>query len=165
MCVRLDPNRSPVSGRTRTTRISPREILELHTLGVRSVYSQQDVTSFANVLTGWTMIALRQKLSRAGEFEFNPRMHAPGAQTVIGKSYGDTGVGQGEAVLSDLARHPATAHHVAVKLARHFVTDDPPASPGREACELLFENGWQPQGRGKDAGERAGGLGCSTQEI
>jgi uncharacterized protein (DUF1800 family) len=105
-----------------------REILELHTLGVRSVYSQQDVTSFANVLTGWTMIALRQESSRAGEFEFNPRMHAPGAQTVIGKSYGDTGVGQGEAVLSDLARHPATAHHVAVKLARHFVTDDPPAS-------------------------------------
>jgi uncharacterized protein (DUF1800 family) len=103
-----------------------REILELHTLGVRSVYSQEDVTSFANVITGWTVVAPRQDPTRAGEFEFNPRMHQPGAQTVIGKSYPDVGVEQGRAVLAALAQHPATAKHLATKLARHFVADAPP---------------------------------------
>jgi uncharacterized protein (DUF1800 family) len=105
-----------------------REILELHTVGVRTVYTQTDVTSFANVLTGWTVVPMRQESARAGEFEFNPRMHQPGAQTVIGKSYPDNGRAQGQAVLFDLARHPATAKHIATKLARHFVADEPPGS-------------------------------------
>src|SRR5206468_5870804 len=61
-----------------------------------------------------------------GEFTFNPRMHEPGAHTVIGKNFPEGGIEQGRAVLSALARHPATARHVAVKLARHFVADDPP---------------------------------------
>ena len=56
----------------------------------------------------------------------SPRMHEPAAQTVIGKTYPDTGFEQGRAVLQALARHPATARHVATKLARHFVADDPP---------------------------------------
>ena len=105
-----------------------REILELHTLGVRSVYKQEDVASFANVITGWTVVPPRQDPARAGEFQFNARMHEPGAHTVIGKSYPDSGVEQGRTVLAVLARHPATARHVATKLARHFVADDPPAA-------------------------------------
>jgi uncharacterized protein (DUF1800 family) len=103
-----------------------REILELHTLGVRSVYTQEDVTRFANVITGWTVVAPRQEPERAGEFEFNARMHQPGAQTVVGRSYPDGGVEQGRAVLADLARHPATARHIATKLGRHFIADVPP---------------------------------------
>ncbi len=103
-----------------------REILELHTLGVRTVYTQEDVTRFANVITGWTVIGFRQDLARAGEFVFNPNMHQPGAQTVVGKSYPDAGFEQGRAVLATLAKHPATAKHVATKLARHFVADEPP---------------------------------------
>src|SRR6195256_2581377 len=103
-----------------------REILELHTLGVRTVYTQDDVTRFANVITGWSVVAPRQDPTRAGEFAFNDRMHEPGPQTIIGKSYPDTGFEQGRAVLATLARHPATAKHVATKLARHFVADDPP---------------------------------------
>jgi uncharacterized protein (DUF1800 family) len=103
-----------------------REILELHTLGVRTVYAQEDVPRFANVITGWTVVPFRQDPVRGGEFEFNPRMHEPGAQTVIGKSYPDVGLEQGRAVLAALARHPATARHVATKLARHFVADEPP---------------------------------------
>jgi uncharacterized protein (DUF1800 family) len=103
-----------------------REILELHTLGVRTVYTQQDVTSFANVITGWTVVPPRQDAAHAGEFEFNPRMHEPGTHTVIGKPFQENGVQQGRAVLAMLARHPATAKHVATKLARHFVADDPP---------------------------------------
>jgi uncharacterized protein (DUF1800 family) len=103
-----------------------REILELHTLGVRTVYTQDDVTRFANVITGWTIIRPQQDAARAGEFTFNERMHQPGAQTIIGKNYPDTGFEQGRAVLAALARHPATAKHIATKLARHFVADDPP---------------------------------------
>jgi uncharacterized protein (DUF1800 family) len=103
-----------------------REILELHTLGVRTVYTQEDVTRFANVITGWTFVPFRQDPVRGGEFEFNPRMHQPGAQTVIGRSYPDAGMQQGRDLLAALARHPATAKHVAAKLARHFVADEPP---------------------------------------
>ena len=104
-----------------------REILELHTLGARTGYSQDDVTRFSNVLTGWTWIAFGVP-NRGGEFVFVKRLHEPGEQTVIGKSYPDTGVDQGRAVLADLARHPATARHIAHKLARHFVADEPPPS-------------------------------------
>lgn len=103
-----------------------REILELHTLGVRSVYTQDDVTNFAKVLTGWTVIPIASDPDRGGEFIFVKRMHEPGPLSVVGKTYEDTGVEQGRAVLRDLARHPATAKHVAEKLARHFVADVPP---------------------------------------
>jgi len=102
-----------------------RETLELHTVGVRSGYSQADVTSFANVLTGWTWVNPEEP-NHGGEFIFNKRLHEPGEQTVIGRRYADTGLEQGRAVLADLARHPATAQHIAQKLARHFVADDPP---------------------------------------
>jgi uncharacterized protein (DUF1800 family) len=104
-----------------------REILELHTLGVRTGYNQDDVISFAKVITGWTTF-LPDLPDRGGEFLFYQRMHEPGPQTVLGKPYRDTGVEQGRAVLADLARHPATALHVATKLARHFVADEPPAT-------------------------------------
>ena len=102
-----------------------RETLELHTLGVRSGYTQADITSLANVLTGWTWINPDQP-DRGGEFIFNKRFHEPGAQNVLGKTYSDTGMDQGRAVLADLARHPATAQHIAQKLAVHFVADEPP---------------------------------------
>jgi uncharacterized protein (DUF1800 family) len=105
-----------------------REILELHTLGVRTVYTQQDVTNFANVITGWTVTPLRQSPDHGGEFTFNSNMHQPGPQTVVGKTYAEAGVEQGRSVLAVLARHPATAKHIATKLARHFIADEPPAA-------------------------------------
>lgn len=103
-----------------------REIMELHTLGVRSGYTQEDVTRFANVLTGWTILPIADNPEHGGEFVFNRRLHEPGPQTIIGKTYADGGVEQGRAVLKDLARHPATADHIARKLAVHFVADQPP---------------------------------------
>ena len=105
-----------------------REILELHTLGVRTVYAQADVTNFAKVLTGWTILPTATNPDHGGEFVFIRRAHEPGDHTVIGKAYTDGGVEQGRAVLADLARHPATAKHVATKLARHFIADDPPTA-------------------------------------
>jgi uncharacterized protein (DUF1800 family) len=102
-----------------------REILELHTLGARAGYSQDDVTSFAKVITGWTVTPAKEPV-HGGEFNFNDRMHEPGAQTVLAKNYDDTGHEQGRSVLLALARHPETAKHIATKLARHFIADDPP---------------------------------------
>jgi uncharacterized protein (DUF1800 family) len=95
---------------------------------VRTGYTQADVTRFANVITGWSIVPPRPELPRAGEFTFDPRRHEPAAQQVIGRNYPNTGFEQGRAVLMTLARHPATARHVAGKLARHFVADDPPAA-------------------------------------
>jgi uncharacterized protein (DUF1800 family) len=103
-----------------------REILELHTLGVRTVYAQADVTNFAKVITGWTILPPVNNPDHGGEFVFNKRMHEPAPQTLIGNTYPDTGLEQGRNVLADLARHPATARHLATKLARHFIADDPP---------------------------------------
>jgi uncharacterized protein (DUF1800 family) len=105
-----------------------RELLELHTLGVRTGYTQDDVISLAKVFTGWTILPAFTNPEHGVEFVFNPRIHEPGPKVVLGKSYADRGVAQGREALADLARHPATAAHVARKLARHFVADDPPAS-------------------------------------
>ncbi len=127
MPARSVPTRSPGSGNgAASTRTSPARSWNCIRVGVRSVYTQEDVTRFANVITGWTVIGFRQDPARAGEFVFNPNMHQPGPQKVIGKTYPDTGFEQGRAVLATLARHPATAKHVATKLARHFVADEPP---------------------------------------
>jgi uncharacterized protein (DUF1800 family) len=117
-----------------------REILELHTLGVRSGYSQADVTNFANVLTGWSWIDPAEP-EHGGEFVFNKRLHEPGAQVVLGKTYPDNGVAQGRAVLADLARHEATAQHIALKFARHFVADDPPPSLVAKLANTFVSSG------------------------
>jgi uncharacterized protein (DUF1800 family) len=103
-----------------------REIMELHTLGVHGGYSQEDVTNFAKVITGWTFSPLKQDPQHGGEFVFNDRMHEPGAQSVLSRSYDEGGYEQGRAVLLMLARHPATAKHIATKLVRHFIADVPP---------------------------------------
>jgi uncharacterized protein (DUF1800 family) len=102
-----------------------REILELHTLGVRTGYHQDDVVSLAKAITGWTIYTTADNPDHGGEFLYHPRLHEPGPETVLGKAYRDTGVEQGRAVLADLARNPATAGHVATKLARHFIADEP----------------------------------------
>jgi len=105
-----------------------REILELHTVGVRTGYTQADVTSFAKVMTGWGLRSPVTDPDIGGRFLFNPRLHEPGAEMVLGKTYSENGLAQGRAVLADLAKQPATATHIATKLAVHFVADEPPAS-------------------------------------
>jgi uncharacterized protein (DUF1800 family) len=103
-----------------------REIMELHTLGVGSGYSQADVTSLARIITGWTFVGREGRLGPPGSFVFNANAHQPGAQTLLGRVYQPDGVGQGEAALQDIARRPATAKFIATKFVRHFVADDPP---------------------------------------
>src|SRR5476651_525128 len=103
-----------------------REIMELHTLGVDGGYTQRDVTSFASIITGWTLARPNNNFGAPGTFAFNENAHEPGSHAVLGVSYQDNGINQGRAVLRDLAQRPATAHHIAFKLARHFVADQPP---------------------------------------
>ena len=103
-----------------------REIMELHTLGVNGGYTQDDVTSLARIITGWTYAGRQGQLGTPGAFVFNANAHQPGAQRVMGKIYESNGVAQGEAVLADIARHPSTAKFIATKFVRHFVADDPP---------------------------------------
>jgi uncharacterized protein (DUF1800 family) len=108
-----------------------REIMELHTLGVRSGYTQDDVIEFARALTGWS-IQLENRDTEMQEgnhgFVFRPMLHEPGTRTILGKSYNQTGKAQGDAILNDLAASASTANHIATKLARHFAGDSPPDS-------------------------------------
>ena len=107
-----------------------REILELHTLGVQSGYSQFDVTELAKALTGWSVASQRTQRwapsAQPGDFVFIADWHEPGTRNVLGKSYPEGGESQGRTILLDLARHPATARRVAQQLACHFVADEPP---------------------------------------
>lgn len=103
-----------------------REILELHTLGVGGGYSQADVGALARIITGWGHVGPEGRLGEPGTFRFNANAHEPGAQVLLGKTYAQPDVTQGEAAILDLARHPATARFIATKLARHFVADEPP---------------------------------------
>ncbi|MDA9409486.1 MULTISPECIES: DUF1800 domain-containing protein [unclassified Bradyrhizobium] len=103
-----------------------REIMELHTLGVGGGYTQEDVTSLARIITGWTFAGRQGQLGAPGSFVFNANAHQPGPQVLLGKTYEATGLAQGEAALADIARHPSTANFIATKFVRHFVADDPP---------------------------------------
>ena len=119
-----------------------REILELHTLGVRSGYSQSDVTEFAKALTGHTVPALRRNGQGADEpYAFVAPLHEPGSKTILGKTYREEGAREAARILDDLAAHPATAKHIASKLARHFSADDPPSSLVSKLEQTYLETG------------------------
>lgn len=94
-----------------------REIMELHTLGVDSQYTQQDVIELAKAITGWSVGFKAPKVG----FQFNSRTHEPGSITLLGKRYSQQGIDQGRACLRDLALHPDTAKHIARKLVQHFL--------------------------------------------
>lgn len=122
-----------------------REILELHTLGVNGGYTQQDVTTFAKVITGWSIGGGRDRGPFAegvpGTFEFRDAIHEPGKQKILNRTYKDDGLRQGEAVFRDLATHESTANHIASKLARHFVADEPPAILVSRLARVFLDSG------------------------
>jgi uncharacterized protein (DUF1800 family) len=136
-----------------------RELMELHTLGVEGGYTQKDVQEVARCFTGWTILAPRggaaaaQALmngpraemlrENAGKFFFNARAHDDGEKIVLGhKIPAGGGFKDGLLVLDILAHHPSTAKFVATKLARHFVSDNPPAAlVDRAAAAFTKSNG------------------------
>jgi uncharacterized protein (DUF1800 family) len=115
-----------------------RELLELHTLGVDGGYTQKDVTEIARAFTGWTI----ENPRNGGRFVFRPQLHDMGQKVVLGhviKPGG--GESDGEQVLEILAKHPSTAHFIATKLARRFVSDTPPAALVDRAAARFRETG------------------------
>jgi uncharacterized protein (DUF1800 family) len=120
-----------------------REIMELHTLGVDGGYSQKDVTELARVLTGWTITRERDGSGEGAAFIFRPMLHDAGAKVVLGVRFpAGGGMEEGEKMVQVLARHPATAHHIAYKLCQRLVADDPPpALVDRVAAKFLATGG------------------------
>ncbi|MGZ5935064.1 MAG: DUF1800 domain-containing protein [Rhizomicrobium sp.] len=113
-----------------------RELMELYTLGVDGGYTQADVIGMAKILTGWS-------LSRDGQnngFAYFENRHEPGDVTLRGRTYPPTLDG-GVAAIKDLAHDPATARHIARKMATHFIADDPPAESVARLEKTFNETG------------------------
>ena len=99
-----------------------RELMELHTLGVDGGYTQKDVTEVARCFTGWTIDKPRQY----ADFKFDDRLHDPDTKIVLGKKIHAGGMKDGEQVIDLLVHHRSTAKFISTKLARRFVSDNPP---------------------------------------
>jgi uncharacterized protein (DUF1800 family) len=111
-----------------------RECMELHTVTPAAGYTQNDVTAFAGVLTGWSV----EMQGDMPGFVFRPNAHEPGPKTVLGHSY-EAGEEGGVQALQMLATHNTTYLSLATKLIRHFVADDPPAPAVRQITQVLNE--------------------------
>jgi uncharacterized protein (DUF1800 family) len=101
-----------------------RELMELHTLGVDGGYTQKDVTEVARAFTGWTL----EKPRQFADFKFDDRLHDPDPKIVLGKKIHAGGMKDGEQVIDLLVHYPSTAKFISAKLARRFVSDNPPAT-------------------------------------
>jgi hypothetical protein len=115
-----------------------RELLELHTMGVNGGYTENDVKEVARCFTGWSVSFLQETPAGAVFFRFRDYYHDNRRKSVLGMNLPRRGGQQdGEIVLDLLARHPATARHISTKLARRFVSDNPPESL-IDACAEVF---------------------------
>lgn len=110
-----------------------REALELHTVGSGGGYTENDVTAFAKILTGWSYVRGWEAdngynggmPANRGRYIYRANWHEPGPIRLMGKTYPAVGESQPILVLRDLAAKAATAEHIAFKLVRHFITDEP----------------------------------------
>ncbi|MEP6778905.1 MAG: DUF1800 domain-containing protein [Gemmatimonadaceae bacterium] len=115
-----------------------RELMELHTLGVDGGYTQQDVIQVARALTGWTIA----RGPNGGEFLFKKETHDAGAKTILGVQFpAGRGIEDGEEVLDMLAKSPQTAHFIATKLVRRFVSDTPPPALVNRVAQVFLKTG------------------------
>lgn len=114
-----------------------RELLELHTLGVDGGYTQEDIVNVARAFTGWTM-----RPRQGASFQFAPALHDGGEKRVLGHTLpAGGGIEDGRRVLDILVQHPATARHIATKLAQKFVSDTPPPALVERAAQRFRETG------------------------
>ena len=110
-----------------------RELMELHTLGVDGGYTQKDVTEVARCFTGWTI----EKPREYADFKFDDRLHDPDPKIVLGKKIHSGGMKDGEQVIDLLVHHASTAKFISTKLARRFVSDNPPDSLVRRMAQTF----------------------------
>jgi uncharacterized protein (DUF1800 family) len=113
-----------------------RELMELHTLGVDGGYTQKDVTEVARCFTGWTI----EKPRINPEFKFDEKLHDPDPKIVLGKKIHAGGMKDGEEVIDLLVRDPATARFISTKLARRFVSDNPPETLVAKMAQAFKES-------------------------
>ncbi|AFY31197.1 DUF1800 domain-containing protein [Calothrix sp. PCC 7507] len=120
-------NRPNAKGKLQTVNENyARELMELHTLGVKGGYSQQDVIALARIFTGWGLSRLNQQTNGSSLFYFDPKRHDLSDKVFLGHTIKGSGEAEGEAALDILARSPATARHISYKLAQYFISDRPP---------------------------------------
>jgi uncharacterized protein (DUF1800 family) len=112
-----------------------RELMELHTLGVDSGYSQQDVMELARCLTGWSV----KKHFWLGEFVFRENQHDEGLKNVMGLTIQPSGQKEAEDVIEMLVTHPSTAKFICTKLARRFIADEPPQEIIEKASQIFLQ--------------------------
>jgi uncharacterized protein (DUF1800 family) len=123
-----------------------RELLELHTVGVDAGYTQTDVIEVARIFTGWGLKrGHRGPTAERLEFQYSMDLHDKGDKRVLGQSipYGagvGRGIEEGLTLLRLLARHPATARHVAGKLCRRFIADNPPDKAVNEVAAAFLDS-------------------------
>src|SRR5438132_2680710 len=130
--------RGPANGPGGLNENYARELMELHTLGVDGGYTQKDVTELARVLTGWSI----ERPEQGTGFLFRAPLHDVGSKTVLGYGFPTGGgIEEGEAMIRALAHHPATARHLAFKLCRRFVADDPPKELVDRIAKRFLETG------------------------
>lgn len=132
----IGPNSPAGAGKRGLNENLARETLELHTLGVKAGYTQADVRELAELLTGFTV-------EDGVGTVFRPRRAEPGAETILGKTYGGDrpSAEDAKAALADLAVHPATARHIAEKLVVHFISDTPDAGHVGQVAEAWTGSG------------------------
>ena len=127
------PGQPPRPARRGLNENYARELMELHTLGVDGGYTQKDVIEVARALSGWSIA-----IGQGGQFIFRPESHDAGPKTILGQNFpGGQGEEEGERVLDLVASHPSTAKFITTKLARYFVSDDPPADLV-DRCAVIF---------------------------
>ena len=114
-----------------------RELMELHTLGVDGGYTQKDVTEVARSFTGWTI----DKPRVYADFKFDDRLHDPDPKIVLGKKIHAGSMKDGEQVIDLLVHHPSTAKFISTKLARRFVSDNPPPALVNRMAETFQSSG------------------------
>jgi uncharacterized protein (DUF1800 family) len=133
------PNANPNKGLNENY---ARELMELHTLGVNGGYTQADVTQVARVFTGWTFQQPQQPVAPGQNpgFIFDPKRHEPGPKIVLGHTIKEGGMDEGMQVLDMLSKSPATAKFVCTKLAKRFVSDDPPPALVKEMSATFLSS-------------------------
>jgi uncharacterized protein (DUF1800 family) len=112
-----------------------REVLELHTLSPAGGYTQGDVQELAKILTGWTVAMAAEP----HDFVWRPENHEPGEKRLLGRTFAE-GQGSQAAALRFIATREATYRHIAVKLTRHFIADNPPPEAIRQVETALNRN-------------------------
>jgi len=125
-----------------------REIMELHTLGVDGGYTQQDVTTLADLLTGWTLadeapIDGSQNMERT--FRYNPYLNSGSPCQVLGMEFPgvalDHRFDRVLTALNMLSAHPSCALFVSRKLAEHYVSDPAPSALVNDLARIYLETG------------------------